>query len=157
LAARLEGLPEGAHAAASAAQLLAEGGAGDAAGAAADRARLIAPDAALDALASRLRPPPAPAPPAALPSDLHAPWSQDLLISRLRPRPPFVQISSDEAPIAPVVPLVRDGVVYTCDSLSTEAVDLLSGRRLWHHTGPLEAIEQQHADDRWFSFDKYVD
>ena len=47
-------------------------------------------------------------------------------------------------------------VVYVCDSLSTDAFDLLSGHRLWHHAGPIEVVERQHANDRWFGFEKYA-
>ena len=160
LAARLEGLPEGAQAAAAAARLLAERGSRDAARAAADRARLTAPDAALDELAARLAPPPEP--PSAeieLPRTLTPLWSEPLLVATLgRPRNPFVTLrDSDEAPVAPVVPVLQDGIAYVADSLSVDAWDVLSGRHLWHHEGPLEAIETQRAWDRFFRFDSYLD
>ncbi|HEX5009995.1 MAG TPA: PQQ-binding-like beta-propeller repeat protein, partial [Planctomycetota bacterium] len=160
LAARLEGLPEGAQAAAAAAHLLAERGSRDAARAAADRARLTAPDAALDELAARLAPPPEP--PAAeveLPRALTPLWSEPLLVATLgRPRNPFVTVrDSDEAPVAPVVPVLQDGIAYVADSLSVDAWDVLSGRHLWHYEGPLEAIETQRAWDRYFRFDSYLD
>jgi outer membrane protein assembly factor BamB len=159
LSGRLEGLPEGAQAAAAAARLLAEGGAREAALAAADRARLVADDAELSALAARLAPPAvAEAPPPELPATLRPQWSVPLLVAGLGRRNPFFQRGSDnEAPIAPVVPLLAEGVAYVADSLSVDAFDLLSGRRLWHHAGPLEAVETLRAWDRWFRFSDYLD
>ncbi len=161
LTGRLEGLPEGAQAAAAAAHLLAERGARDAARAAVDRARLVAPDGELDALAARLAPrDAAPELPPELPSRLTAIWSEPLLVATLgRPRNPFSmqRDAEDEAPVAPVVPVLQDGVAYVADSLSVDAWDVLSGRRLWHHEGPLEAIETQRAWDRYFRFEKYLD
>jgi|GEM_PF-6967172 len=158
LATRLEGLPEGAQAAAAAARLLAEGGARPAALAAADRARLVADDAELQALATRLLPPAAPAASPELPATLRPLWSAPLLVAGLGRRNPFVlRDAGNEAPIAPVVPLLDEGVAYVADSLSVDAYDLLSGRRLWHHTGPLEAVEALRAFDRWFRFSDYLD
>ncbi|RKY16162.1 MAG: hypothetical protein DRQ55_18565, partial [Planctomycetota bacterium] len=51
-----------------------------------------------------------------------------------------------EAPFAPLEPVVRDGVVYVTDALSVSALDLVSGRQLWHHQGPLERVD---PDGRW--------
>jgi outer membrane protein assembly factor BamB len=56
-----------------------------------------------------------------------------------------------------VVPVLQDGIAYVADSLSVDAWDVLSGRHLWHHEGPLEAIETQRAWDRFFRFDSYLD
>ncbi len=45
---------------------------------------------------------------------------------------------SFDAPVAPIVPTVSDGVVFVSDGLSVTALDLYSGRELWHHAGPME-------------------
>ncbi len=158
LALRLEGLPEGAQAAAAAARLLAERGAAAAARAAADRARLGGADedlarlgapAALAATAAPADPP--------LPDALDPLWSAPLVVAGFGLNNPFQNAAgSSEAPIAPIVPLLAGGRVIVADSLSVSAWDLLTGRRAWHHEGPLEAIETRRAQDRWFDFEIYL-
>ena len=154
----LEGTREGRRATAIAARLLAESGARPAARAAAERALLLAPDPELDALHARLVEPPAPAATASseLPARLDPVWTSPLTIARLASNNPFVEAWTDlgEAPIAPIAPVVQDGVIYVADSLSVSALDLYSGHRLWHHAGPLEQVGDT---SRWFGLDTYVD
>ncbi len=154
-----EGLPEGAAATAAASRLLAERGARDAAAAAASRALQAGPDTALASWAERHAPPPAAAPPELeLPERLKSRWRRDFGVARLGDNNPFAQWpTSGEAPIAPIVPIVSDGVIYVADSVSISAWELLSGRLLWHHAGPLEVVARGGAAGRWFSFGRYVD
>jgi outer membrane protein assembly factor BamB len=181
LAYRLEGLPEGERAAALAARLLAEHGSEGLARTAAGRALQLGGDAVLAELAPA-RPATASVAasgagavsgavsgagssagssagsgPLSLPARLRPLWSADFVVSRIESPNPFeLWPDMDEAPMAPIRPVVRDGVVYVADSLSITARDLLSGRVLWHHSGPMEAI---HGDPTsgFFGFDCYVD
>ena len=157
----LEGTGEGLRATALAARLLAESGRNDAERAAAERALLQKPDAELAAFRARL---PATAVPAGtcgaeLPATRLDPvWTSPLPIARLADNNPFLLWRDNgEAPIAPVVPVVRDGVIYLTDSLSVSALDLYSGHRLWHHAGPLEELGDTDPTGRWFGLDTYVD
>lgn len=157
LAARLEGLPEGAQAAAAAARLLAERGAADAALAAADRARLGGADEGLARLVER-REALTLVPDTPLPDVLDPLWSAPLVVATFGPRNPFQHAAgTSEAPIAPVVPLLDGGRAYVADSLSVSAFDVLTGRRAWHHEGPLEAVETRREGEAWFDFGIYLD
>lgn len=70
---------------------------------------------------------------------------------------PFIRSSSTfEAPYAPLVPVIAAGVVYVSDTISIWAQDLLSGRRLWHHRGPLEIVTDQGAASPAFSLGVYA-
>ena len=161
LAWMLEGTGEGLRATALAARLLAESGANDAARAAAERALVQRPDDALAAFRARL--PATAAPEAVCGSELPAGrldpvWTSPLPIARQAKNNPFLLWRDPgEAPIAPIVPVVRDGVIYLTDSLSVSALDLYSGHRLWHHAGPLEEIGDNDPTGRWFGLDTYVD
>lgn len=151
LGLRFEGLPASARALRTLALLLAEEGRSGAAQVAArrldDGGRLAG---ALPAASSRA------AEAAHLPAgeSLSVTWpppgsSLRLPIETLsrrdgRRRNPFTGPSeSREAPFAPIDPLVRDGVLYLSDSISVRAHEVLTGRTLWHHAGPLERIDEE--------------
>jgi outer membrane protein assembly factor BamB len=159
LAWRLEGLPEGGRATALVARLLAERGSVGVARAAASRALQLGADGALADLSARLAPvaaaPPSPAP--SLPAHLRPLWSSEFVVARIEAVNPFAGAPDmDEAPMAPIRPAVHEGVVYVADSISVTARDLLSGRALWHHAGPMEVIDDDPASGA-FTFKKYVD
>ncbi|MHC5212043.1 MAG: outer membrane protein assembly factor BamB family protein [Planctomycetota bacterium] len=159
LAWRLEGLPEGGRAATLVARLLAERGSNGMAHAAAGRALQLGADGALSELSAHLATPPTPPAPGdgALPTELRPLWNADFVVSRLEVPNPFEdEPDMDEAPMAPIRPVVRDGVAYVADSLSVTARDLLSGRALWHHAGPMEVIDQDPTSP-YFRFRIYVD
>lgn len=156
----LEGTGEGRRATALAARLLAESGAEAGARAAAERALLLQPDADLLRFRERLHvaqlePP---ACDAELPVRLDPVWSSSLALARVADNNPFLPFPEPgEAPIAPIVPVVREGVIYVTDSLSISALDLYSGQRLWHFAGPLEQLGDSDASGRWFGLGIYVD
>jgi len=165
LAAELDGRAAGRQAAATLARLLAERGEATAARATAARASEEGVGAHLSALASlaaRLPAEHAPgAPGLQLPETLEVRWRNTLVINSLGKRNPFLaspMSGSGEAPIAPIAPAVADGAAYVTDSLSVRALDVLSGRVLWHHAGPLERVEEEDEErTRFFSFNIYVD
>ncbi len=62
-----------------------------------------------------------------------------------------------EAPYAPIHPVVRDGVAYVADTVSVTALNVFSGRVVWHHAGPLElATTQAGYGTGSFTFDVYA-
>jgi outer membrane protein assembly factor BamB len=161
LAVRFDGTPEARRALAWAARLAAERGDLPVARAAAQRALAIDAGEDLDELMEALA---VPGRIAAVrevrpPESLEYHWKQPLVVSRVGRRNPFAHSPGiSEAPIAPVVPVVEEGVVYIADSVSVYAFDLLSGRELWRHAGPMEAIAlDPNAHRDVFRFDYYMD
>jgi outer membrane protein assembly factor BamB len=158
----LEGLPEGRDATVTLARLLAESGHAPAAAQANRRAEELGADAPLpDQVGLTPRSLPVPTLELDPGEPLQSSWPRwggswlghPTTLSRLvereprRRRNPFVGSAlTYEAPYAPVVPLVEDGVVYVTDAISVSALDLVSGRLLWHHEGPIEQVE---AQGRW--------
>jgi outer membrane protein assembly factor BamB len=70
---------------------------------------------------------------------------------------PFTQsVGTYEAPFSPIVPVIADGVVYVADTISIWAQDLLSGRRLWHHRGPLEVVDEEYPFSDSFHIGVYA-
>ena len=167
----LEGLPEGRQAAEALARLWAEQGRATAAAAAARRAQAQGAGAGMDRLAAgaevELRSAPLELD---LVQSLGSTWpvtdlawlGRPLTISRLvvqdrRAKNPFLgRLSSLEAPFAPVTPVVDDGVVFLADSLSLSALDLVSGRTLWHHAGAIEVVESEGTWGHDFDLGVYV-
>lgn len=156
---RLQGTPVGRSALAWSARLHAERGELPAARAAATRAQQLRSDPDLDALLERVQEPVRPEPERAQPPEsLNPHWYSPLVSSRVGRRNPFAPMPRiSEAPIAPVVPVVDQGVVYIADSISVYALDLLSGRSLWRHVGPMEAIARDPTAHRdVFDFTYYT-
>jgi len=160
-----EGLRAGLGALEQFARLQAERGADAAAVAAATRALELGAGAGMRQLVGQLAPEPPSAAAAAapaLPQDLSDDWIQPLTVelltrgSRSLHNPfrdtPLIR----EAPLAPVLPVVDGHVVYVADSISLSAFDLVSGRVLWHHEGPLEEIARRGLRNRWFDFSVYA-
>ncbi len=175
----LEGLPEGERALGFLSRLRAERGEWDQARFAATRAAAgqgITGESAATAgalLASLPEPVgrgPLGAP--SLPGALHPRWVTTLTIHeiylhlydkrRLDPRggkainPFLAREERHEAPIAPIVPVVDDGVVFVADSISVTALDLRSGRKIWHHAGPMEEITLSPQATPWFDLGIYA-
>jgi len=70
---------------------------------------------------------------------------------------PFTHtVGTFEAPYAPIVPVIADGVVFVADTISVWAQDLLSGRKLWHHRGPLEIVEAEYPFSKSFHVGVYA-
>lgn len=162
LAWELGSLPEGRAATEALAKLLVERGEDDRARAALRRAVGLGSDD-LAALAERLAVAPADhAPALQLPAELEGAWQFMVPLGRLAeearyPFNPFLAYpSAYEARFAPLRPRVEDGIVYVADSISVSAHDLISGRRLWHHVGPLEQIALDEGGSQWFSFETYA-
>ena len=178
-----EGLTPAAAATVRAARLLAEEGRRDGARVAVRRAGELLPPGPgrddLTALLERLpERPVVPPEPVRLPPALLPEWESEFSIERLHrwmqtqglrwleregqagdnSINPFSYQSPNryEAPMAPVVPSVADGVVYVSDSLSVTALDLRSGRRLWHHAGPMEAATYERERTGEFDLGTYA-
>ncbi len=163
LAWRLEAAESGRDAAAALARLELERGAWEGAGAAARRASSLGAGASMTELAERLPTTPDERDgPGAFPPDLERDWARSLTVSVLgdpfhKVDNPFtIYIGGDEARYAPVQPVVSENVVYVSDSISVSAMDLVSGRTLWHHAGPLERVTLDGTEHRWFDFPVYA-
>lgn len=172
LARRWEGQPAGRDATIAIARLLAERGEVEAALMAAERAMQLTvgdDDTRLADLASSLRaklaPPAARDEASGAPTDLTSRWRQELTTSSLprltngeRDENVFHRMPIDgEAPYAPILPVVRDGVVYVSDTVSVSALNLFSGRVVWRHAGPLErATTEAGYGDGFFTYDVYA-
>lgn len=146
LSIELEGLPEGAEASRSLAQLMRESGRElDASGVDREPFRLDAPVSSGE-----------------LPVLLDMLWTHGLPIGRLTAESPgsvnpFARYPrSVEASFAPVRPVIADGVAYVTDSLSVRAIDLISGREHWAAAGPLEVHHDAGGRGRSFPFSVYA-
>ncbi|MDG2148362.1 MAG: PQQ-binding-like beta-propeller repeat protein [Planctomycetota bacterium] len=163
LAWQFEGAREGLEATALLARLQAERGAWQSARNAAERALSMGAGESMEELLVRLpvdvassmvRGP--------MPDDLERVWARTLSINALADvfhysENPFSTPSHRyEAPFAPVQPVVSEGVIYISDSLSMSALDLISGRTLWHHAGPIERITLDGSGSQWFDFSVYA-
>lgn len=151
----LDGLPQGATALAALARLWVEQGRDDGARVALSRLRSLGAPTPLSLAPPVTAPTPRCTVTAVTDGPLRADWAlsdsswlgQPFPITRLveldrRRSHPFAGSSqSFEAPYSTVEPVVDDGVVYLADSVSVVALDLLSGRTLWHHAGPLEEVD----------------
>jgi len=172
LALEHEGLPSALPAYADLARLQAEEGRFAAARATLYRLRQLGGEALAETLASPL---PGVAAPSYEPfsmgdgTALQSSWLDDsggdrelTVIARLTDQDvdwinPFIRYSGTyEAPYAPLVPVIADGVVYVADTVSVWAQDLLSGRRLWHHSGPLEVVTDQGTASPSFTLGVYA-
>lgn len=156
----LEGLPVGRRATIGAAHLFAEKGEGGKARAVALRALQMGAGPNMVRFLETL-------PPTgvqrdevsegAMPEDLVPSWRQPLGIASLTDSNVFRRgAEPSESPLAPIAPLVRDGVVYLTDSVSVSAYEVHSGRKLFHHAGPLEVVDE-NRDHSAFAFSVYAD
>lgn len=162
LAWKLEGTSEGLHATVQLARLLAERGAWESSRRAADRALTLGADESMQELVARLPELPTPLdPPVSMPPDLGRSWTGTFTIGVLADRlgdavnPLSGNPNRYEAAFAPIQPVVSEGVVFVADSLSVSAVDLVSGRLLWHHAGPMERVTLDGTERSWFDFTVY--
>jgi len=159
-ARRLDGLPESRRAFALATRILAERGEHGRARALGERGLQIEGEGdVLAELVDRLPRRASGSPEAPrLPEELTASWAERITPVRItRQDNPFAERTSvGEAPIAPIVPVVEDGVLYVADSLSVGAYDVFNGRERWHYAGPMEQIFQDRSSNRWFDFTAYA-
>ncbi len=162
LAWRLESSDLGREATALLARLLAERGEWEAARSAGERALSLGDDSSVEELLQNLPTGSEPGNgPLRMPASLERQWAQTFVIGvfgenfRNVDNPFDGYVRRNEARFAPIQPVVSENVIYLMDSLSVSAVDVVSGRALWHHAGPIERVLLDGTEDKWFDYSVY--